>query len=83
VPVPGANATFYPIATPPVTQASAAVLPVPTRRPAWSEDPETLAGRSGGLVPTPLSSERGAEVAGVTKDGRPIRLVGPSYYIAQ
>jgi hypothetical protein len=80
VPVPGANATFYPIAVPPT---AAALPPIPTSRPAWSEDPETLADRAGGLVPTPLGNPSEAEVAGVTKDGRPIRLVGPAYYIAQ
>ncbi len=80
--IPNANGTFYPLVPP---QAQGPVLPTPTLRPARYEDPETLAGRSGDLVPRPIP-ERGPEVAGVsafTADGRPIRVVGPTYYIAQ
>jgi hypothetical protein len=78
--IPSANATFYPLVTP---QTVAISMPIPTLRPSRFEDPETLAGRSGGLVPMLLGEERGAQVAGVTQDGRPIRVVGPTYYIAQ
>jgi hypothetical protein len=82
--VPVANATFFPLVTPPpaAPPVAAAIVPTPSPRPAASEDPETLAGRTGRLVPVPIG-DRGTEIAGTTKDGRPIRLVGPAYYVAQ
>jgi hypothetical protein len=78
--IPAANATFYPL---PAQQPSGRILPRPSLRPAFTEDPETLAGRAGELVPRPIAGDAGPLVAGVTADGRPIRLVGPEFYIAQ
>ena len=85
--IPGANLLFSPI--PPALAAaapaaSAALVPLPTLRPAASEDPETLADRAGGFSPAPAGNQAAApQIAGVTPDGRPIRLVGPNYYVAR
>jgi hypothetical protein len=76
--VPGANAIFTPLPLP------TPLVPIPALRPASaSEDPETLADRGGQLIPAPVVIDSGPVVAGVTSDGRPIRLVGPSYYVAR
>jgi Protein of unknown function (DUF2865) len=77
--IPSANATFTPF---PV--ANGPIVPVPHGRPLASEDPETLADRAGDLVPAPISNgSKDQRTAGVTADGRPIRIVGPDYYVAQ
>ena len=63
-----------------------ATPPQPTLRPAPGEDPETIATRLGDLVPKPVTvpdAKSGTDVAGVTADGRKIRIVGPSFYYAQ
>ena len=79
--IPGANATFFPLIPGQTVQAT--VVPIPTARPARSEDPETLAVRAGSLKPAPIVGDRGPEVAGIGQDGRTVRIVGPTYYIAQ
>jgi hypothetical protein len=64
-------------------------LPAPRLRPNPNEDPETLANREGGYVPSEVKP--GAATAGegdqtasvVQSNGRSVRIVGPSYYIAQ
>jgi hypothetical protein len=78
-------ATLTPGRTPGAPQplASAIAVPRPQLRPAASEDPETLANRSGDLDPLPPAQEAGPEVAGVSVDGRAVRVVGPEYYVAQ
>jgi hypothetical protein len=81
VSIPGANATFYPLVPAPTGQV--VMVPIPSLRPARSEDPETLSGRAGSLTPRPIIDQPGQLVAGVREDGRPIRVVGPTYYIAQ
>jgi hypothetical protein len=59
------------------------VVPVPLPSPAASEDPETIADRSGDLVPKPVAGPQdGQEVAAASADARVVRLVGPSYYYA-
>jgi hypothetical protein len=62
----------------------AAVIPtpVPIPRPEFSEDPETLANRAGGLVPeptAPLPAEAAVADLNLT-GGRDVRVVGPAYY---
>jgi hypothetical protein len=77
--IPSANATFTPIPA-----AAGPVVAVPSPRPAASEDPETLANRAGNQAPAPVADANGPKrLAGVTPDGRPIRLVGPNSYVAQ
>lgn len=57
--------------------------PVPTSRPPTSEDPETLANRSGGLAPEPVAPPVSA-VVGLTADGeKHVRIVGPTYFYSQ
>jgi hypothetical protein len=57
--------------------------PMPLLRPAAGEDPETLANRTGALVPEAVAS-RVSAVAGLAADGeRHVRIVGPSYFYAQ
>jgi hypothetical protein len=75
---PGANATFTPLLTPPGTP-----VPIPTLRPAATEDPETLAGRAGRLVPMPTAPDQATVLAGVSSDGRPVRVVGPNFFVAR
>ena len=79
--IPGANATFTPLPGP-VTPATVVPTPI-SRPPTTSEDPETQADRTGQLVPAPIVANPEPALAGVTSDGRPIRLVGPSYYVAR
>jgi len=57
-------------------------VPIPTQRPDWSSDPETLANRAGRLVPTPHAAPAPpqAEVALV---GKASRSVGESYYFVE
>ena len=58
--------------------------PVPVARPDASEDPETLANRSGDLVPAAMAPPPSAAVAGLSVDGeRHIRVVGPTYFFSQ
>lgn len=62
----------------------AMIVPTPSPAPALGEDPETVANRAGGLVPTPVATSNETAVAGVSGDGeRRIRVVGPEYYVAQ
>jgi hypothetical protein len=75
---PTANATFTPL-----VQGPPVMVPTPSLRPAALEDPETLAGRWGGLVPVAPPDQATTSFAGVTADGRPIRIVGPTYFVAQ
>ncbi len=72
-----------PVGTPtPLTAAITA--PTPSPRPARGEDPETLANRTGSLVPHPVESSKGTAVAGVSADEpRKVRVVGPEFYVAQ
>jgi hypothetical protein len=59
-------------------------VPVPAIRPAGGEDPETLANRDGRFVPKPvIPTETATPVAGLSADGRPVRVVGPSTFITQ
>lgn len=53
--------------------------PIPTERPDWSSDPESLANRAGGLVPTQLAAPR-RETALV---GDASRSVGEPYYFVE
>jgi Protein of unknown function (DUF2865) len=76
--LPNANATFVPVVPP-----LAVLVPIPSLRPAASEDPETLADRRGALVPAPVAPDEATVVAGVNADGKPIRVVGPSYFVAR
>jgi len=77
--IPGANATFTPLPVPPTP-----LVAVPLPRPrSTSEDPETQADRVGQLVPAPVVVDPEPTLAGVASDGRPIRVVGPSYYVAR
>ncbi len=64
--------------------APALTVPTPPARPVKSEDPETQANRIGDLVPQPVQSSQGTDVAGMSADEhRKIRVVGPEYYVAQ
>lgn len=57
--------------------------PLPISRPAPGEDPETLANRTGALVPEPVVPPEAA-VADLGADGeRSIRIVGPTYIYGQ
>lgn len=68
----------------PMPLAPAVTTPTPLPRPAEGEDPETQANRAGGLVPQPINSAQGTAVAGVSADGeRKVRVVGPSFFVAQ
>lgn len=59
-------------------------LPVPLARPNASEDPETLANRSGDLVPATMAPPPSAAVAGLSSGGeRHVRVVGPTYFYSQ
>jgi hypothetical protein len=77
--IPSANASFTPL----IATATGPVVPTPSLRPALSEDPETLADRAGRLTPAPVVVAPADAVAGLTADGRPIRIVGPAYYVAK
>jgi hypothetical protein len=76
---------------------SAALLPAPAASPAnvWAdvavsypaprpvrEDPETESNRSGGFVPRPVGDRFRGSIAG-DPIGKAVRVVGPSYYIAE
>jgi hypothetical protein len=77
--IPSANATFTPIPSP-----LAASVPLPTNRPAVSEDPETLADRGGSLAATAQNRPANtAQTVGLTADGRSVRVVGPGYFVAR
>jgi len=77
--IPAANATFTPLPSP-----LTALVPTPSRRPpSASEDPETQTDRVGQLIAAPIVADPEPTLAGVTADGRPIRVVGPSYYVAR
>jgi hypothetical protein len=71
-------------ATPVNPEIYASLIPVPQPRPSASEDPETLADRTGDFVPKPVGKAPSSPVANlVISNGRRVRVVGPSYYIAQ
>ncbi len=77
----------YPVvAQAPQSQASVAradvAAPLPRPRPAPGEDPETLANRSGLLVPGSSEDKDATETAAITigSDGRAVRIVGPVYW---
>ena len=70
-----APANLNPIATGPV-----AAVPNPLPRSAASEDPETLANRSGDFSLKPVVSTGGSAVAGIAEGQRKVRIVGPHYY---
>jgi len=59
--------------------------PLPAARPPAGEDPETLANLSGGYVPQPITPLPAQEtpVAGLSPSGKPVRIVGPEYFVAQ
>lgn len=58
-------------------------LPMPLPGPNASEDPETLANRSGDLVPAITAPPASAAVGGLSADGeRHVRLVGPTYFFS-
>jgi hypothetical protein len=54
-------------------------VPIPIPRQDWSDDPETLANRAGGLTPAPVKTE--ATV--VAEDGSRVRAVGDPYLFAE
>lgn len=60
---------------------TAALVPLPIPRPVATEDPETLANRTGGFVlgETPLPTAPTIADAGATT----VRLIGPAYYYAR
>ena len=55
------------------------------RDPNRAEDPETLANRTGGfgIAGVPSSNPPSPHVIGNTAAGKPVRVVGPNYYVAQ
>jgi hypothetical protein len=61
------------------------IPPLPLARPGSGEDPETLANRTGEFMPKPVEFQPPATspVAGLGPDGKPIRIVGPSYIVTQ
>lgn len=56
--------------------------PLPRARPAPGEDPETMANRNGGLIPSIAADDGGpATTAAITGgDGPAVRVVGPAYW---
>ena len=54
-------------------------VPLPIRRPDWSSDPETLANRAGGLLPTPVWPSSRAVAAADSA----VRTVGDPDYFAE
>ena len=76
-PGPAGLKPLHPVATVPPSPAA----PDPNR----AEDPETIANRAGSFgvaaVPSAISPPRA--VAGNSTTGKPVRVVGPNYYVAQ
>jgi hypothetical protein len=56
--------------------------PLPRPRPAPGEDPETLANRAGGFVPSAPAAEDNPTTASISAgaDGKTVRIVGPVYW---
>ena len=84
----GGFANFSPAGTLDLTNGTAdaaPTAPLPNLRPIPGEDPETIANRAGGFVPTPVTPLDKTEPATtVSADGqRKIRIVGPSTYYGQ
>jgi hypothetical protein len=59
-------------------------VPIPEARPPAGEDPETMANLGGGYVPAPVVPRADeTPVAGLSPDGKAVRIVGPEFYVAQ
>jgi hypothetical protein len=61
------------------TRMAVESVPIPIPRPDWSNDPETIANRAGGLVPAPVIAPETI----VAEDGSTVRAVGDPYLFVE
>ncbi len=66
----------------PASPGGAGAAPVPVARTGPGEDPETLINRAGDFQISAITSLAGASRS-TTRDGRPVRIVGPAYWGGQ